>query len=148
MQLLACALGCYSEPWVPPDTTDDDSPSLGTLATEDGDAAETYYLAAKKRMGLLGTSLLDVQCFYLACVYESHAFRPLQAWFHVQQASARLRVYASKMRWGSNASQSEPSVNGLEQRVYWSLFKAERWAIFSYKRQSIGSYCLALIRPA
>jgi hypothetical protein len=72
--------------------------------------AESYYLAAKKRIGLLGTSVPDVQCFFLASVYEKYALRPLQAWFCIQQASTRLQAHllgSGQQLWNSvNASRT------------------------------------------
>lgn len=55
--------------------------------------AETYYLAASKRVGPLGPSILDIQCLFLAFVYEKCRLRPLRACFYIQQASTRLQAH-------------------------------------------------------
>lgn len=90
--------------------------------------AEAYFLAAKKRIGLLGDNLLDIQCLFLAFIYEKTYFRHLQAWFYLQQAAARLQVRLLKTGtrpWASCES-SGPDDLHIEQRVFWSCFRAER----------------------
>lgn len=97
-------------------------------------AAESYYLAAKKRIGLLGTSVPDIQCFFLASVYEKYALRPLQAWFCIQQASTRLQAHllgSGQQLWNS-VNLGNTHAHHLEQRVFWSCFKAERCVITSH----------------
>ncbi|KAJ0366305.1 hypothetical protein COL154_003894 [Colletotrichum chrysophilum] len=78
-QLLACALACLTTPWLPPV---EDTPFMMTVASEDVaemplpaiiepedcGVADAYYLAASKRIGLLGPSILDIQCLFLASI--------------------------------------------------------------------------------
>ena len=55
--MIACAIACYTAPWrIPPD-----NPDLSDAESEDVVSAETYYFAAKQRLGLLRWSLVDIQ---------------------------------------------------------------------------------------
>ncbi|PLB52018.1 hypothetical protein P170DRAFT_471931 [Aspergillus steynii IBT 23096] len=116
-QLLACALSHLS------------IPSQNKFILDEPDAcpppekhvAEAYFNEAKKRLGMLHTSLVDIQCLFLASIYEKHAIRPLQAWFCIQQASSRLKV-----RLSSRQASLDSVDRHLEQRLYWSLIRAER----------------------
>ncbi|KAI8257072.1 hypothetical protein K4K53_006277 [Colletotrichum sp. SAR 10_77] len=79
VNLLACALACLTTPWLPPV---EDTPFMMTVASEDVaemplpaiiepedcGVADAYYLAASKRIGLLGPSILDIQCLFLASI--------------------------------------------------------------------------------
>lgn len=98
------------------------------IADEDQDAAEAYYVAAQKRLGLLGDAIPDIQCFFFATIFEKFALRPLRAWFHVQQACNRLE--ARLLRRGERPlmpfREPDPENHNLEQRLYWSCFRAER----------------------
>jgi hypothetical protein len=90
--------------------------------------AEAYFLAAKKRLGLLGDSLLDIQCLFLAFIYEKTYFRHLQAWFYLQQAATRLQVRLLKTgtRPRANCQSLRTDDIHIEQRLFWSCFRAER----------------------
>ncbi|KAF2176434.1 hypothetical protein K469DRAFT_678604 [Zopfia rhizophila CBS 207.26] len=132
--LLACALACYTRPWVwePPQTASGEGDPLrppAVLREEDIFAAQAYYLAARKRIGLLGSSIIDFQCLFFASVFERHSLNLLQAWFYVQQASSRLQAHLMRRAKGyqCDADTSEhASTHHLEQRVFWSVFKAEK----------------------
>ncbi|KAI8675992.1 Fungal-trans domain-containing protein [Fusarium keratoplasticum] len=132
--LLSSALGVTTQPWKkPPETQSDTLPRAGDARDtvpffENKTNAEAYFLAAKKRLGLLGDSLLDIQCLFLAFIYEKTYFRHLQAWSYLQQAAARLQVRLLKTGtrpWATCAS-SGPNDLHIEQRVFWSCFRAER----------------------
>lgn len=90
--------------------------------------AEAYFLAAAKRLGLLGAGLTDIQCLFLASMYQKCALRPLEAWFHVHQAATRLQARHLGRIAGlqRGASGNEKWLSHLEQRLLWSCFKAER----------------------
>ena len=99
------------------------------------ESAEAYYSAAKRRLGLLQSSLLSVQCQYFAGLYEKFAIRPFAAWTLLQQACVRFQayLYAKALGVGQGAV-SEGDENGgigkgrarhIEQRLYWSCVKAE-----------------------
>ncbi|KAL3298362.1 C6 zinc finger domain-containing protein [Colletotrichum asianum] len=136
--LLACALACLTTPWLPPV---EDTPFMMTVASEDVaemplpaiiepedcGVAGAYYLAASKRIGLLGPSILDIQCLFLASMYEKCRLRPLGACFYIQQASTRLQAHLlrrGRRPWRAASGREEPT-QPLEQRVFWSCFKAE-----------------------
>ncbi|KAJ5771134.1 uncharacterized protein N7511_003185 [Penicillium nucicola] len=119
--LLACALGCFGS-----ESSYEEIDELGESPTKDDASyarAEAYYEAARKRIGYLGTSLLDIQCLYLAGMYEKHTLRILQAWFFTEQACSRLHAYLLCQRGPTEPS--EQSDHRLEQRLYWSCIKAE-----------------------
>lgn len=98
-QLLASALACYAVPWQPSaDTYTGEimGPTAEScLAVSDENenkiAAEAYFQAAKKRIGLLESSILDVQCLFFASVFERYAFRPASAWSYIQLGCTRLQ---------------------------------------------------------
>lgn len=109
------------------------------MSESDDEAAEAYYEAAQRRLGCLGTSLVDVQCFYYACLLEKFAFRPLQSWMYLQQAATRLRIYHMERRGKEKRlhtsgqdgyrAESSPSTTSyhFEQRAFWTIRKAERY---------------------
>jgi hypothetical protein len=109
------------------------------MSTSNDEAAEAYYEAAQKRLGGLGTSLIDIQCFYFASLFEKFAFRPVKSWMHLQQAATRLRVHHMERSRGGNglymegpeeeevSSGSSTLSYHFEQRAFWSIHKAERY---------------------
>ncbi|KAL2884120.1 hypothetical protein SGCOL_000057 [Colletotrichum sp. CLE4] len=73
--LLACALASLTTPWIPPQETTSntetdvaDTALPPILEPQDCGTAEAYYLAASKRIGLVGPSILDIQCLFLASI--------------------------------------------------------------------------------
>jgi hypothetical protein len=108
------------------------------MSASDDVAAKAYYEAAQRRFGSLGSSLIDVQCFYFASLFERFAFRPLQAWMYLQQAATRLRLHhlqrhgenRRRHMTGQDDSRMESGPSNvsyhLEQRAFWSIHKAER----------------------
>ncbi|VUC35050.1 unnamed protein product [Clonostachys rosea] len=87
-----------------------------------------HFAEARKRIGFLGHKLIDIQCLFLAFVYEKTYFRLLQAWFYLQQAADRLKVRLARnnvMPWMSDQNSRTRDLH-LEQRVFWSCFRAER----------------------
>jgi hypothetical protein len=88
--------------------------------------ADAYYIAARKRLGLLESSIQDTQCLFFASMYAKYCLQPLQAWFYIQQASARLQAHLLRR-------QRQPSLSlatlQLEQRLFWSCFRAERYSL-------------------
>ncbi|KAJ3550109.1 hypothetical protein NM208_g145 [Fusarium decemcellulare] len=132
--MLACAIAVTTQPWRKPPQ----SPrGLGDVQTsvpffENKAEAEGYFLAAKKRLGLIGDMLLDIQCLFLAFIYEKTYFRHLQAWFYLQQAASRLqvRLHKSGTRPWASFQSSEADHLHIEQRLFWSCFRAEREFLF------------------
>lgn len=101
----------------------------------DPDTAQAFYLAAKKRLGLLHPSLLYVQCLFFCGVFEMYNLQPQQAWFYFHQASMQLQTHLwrkSQIRYPSDTSishrpnpQERRLEQRLEQRLYWSCMKTE-----------------------
>jgi hypothetical protein len=85
--------------------------------------AESYFLAAQKRMGMLlsRSSIIEAQCFFLAGVYLMTTLRPFEAWRMFVQALACCQVLSMDLRSedGSDA-ESNP-----KRRIYWTCFKSE-----------------------
>lgn len=93
----------------------------------DEDAANSFFIAAKKRLGLLSISLIAVQCYYFAGLFEKFAFRPLSAWELFHQGVIKFQTGILK-RAGAQASHDADILSGarhFEQRLYWSCVKAE-----------------------
>ncbi|KAF5592118.1 heterokaryon incompatibility protein [Fusarium pseudocircinatum] len=69
--LVSCAIACLSVPFHTEADVDGSPASTrsSTTTVVDPDTAASYYLAAKKRLGLLQPSLLYIQCLFL-CVSE------------------------------------------------------------------------------
>lgn len=124
-QLIACALGCLSSPFQRDSTvngTPDSSRSMSATSVDQA-TASSYYLAAKKRLGLLEPSVLQVQCLFLCGVFEMYSLRPLRAWSYFNQASVSFRNFVW-MRTQRKAGEV-PERQRLEQRLYWSCMKSE-----------------------
>ncbi|RYP48057.1 hypothetical protein DL768_005979 [Monosporascus sp. mg162] len=131
--LLACALACYTRPWEPQkDFTPGAHSGIGDagdflFGQDDGAAAEAYYQAAKKRIGLLGSSIIDIQCLFFASIFERYSLRLVDAWFYIQMACTRLQAHL--MRKNRRNTVPSDSINDpahlLEQRVFWTCVKAE-----------------------
>jgi len=135
VQLLASALGVTTQPWKKPPETHADmllrAPGTPDTAPffENKTNAEAHFLAAKKRLGFLGDSLLDIQCLFLAFIYEKTYFRHLQEWLYLQQATARVQVRLLKTGtrpWANSESSGSNDLH-IEQRVFWSCFRAKRF---------------------
>ncbi|KAG5766325.1 hypothetical protein H9Q72_005628 [Fusarium xylarioides] len=125
--LISCAIACLSVPFHTEADIDGSPASTRSLtsAAIDPDTAASYYLAAKKRLGLLQPSLLYIQCLFLCGIYEMYCLHPLQAWFHFNRACVDLRniLWTRSQKKSSEASTQETC--RLEQRLYWSCVKTE-----------------------
>ncbi|KAL6794017.1 hypothetical protein J3E68DRAFT_405732 [Trichoderma sp. SZMC 28012] len=84
---------------------------------------DAFYLAAKKRLGLLDVTLTSVQCFFLAGLYEVCRLRPTNAWVHYSQACSRLQFILSHRNVRDDSLDTEFHV--LE-RLYFSCCRTER----------------------
>ncbi|KAI1038699.1 hypothetical protein LB503_007758 [Fusarium chuoi] len=125
--LISCAIACLSVPFHT-EADVDGSPASTRSSTNtvvDPDTAASYYLAAKKRLGLLQPSLLYIQCLFLCGIYEMYCLHPLQAWFHFNRACVDLRniLWTRSQKKSSQATTQE--TRRLEQRLYWSCVKTE-----------------------
>ncbi|KAF5687273.1 oleate-activated transcription factor 1 [Fusarium circinatum] len=118
---------CLSVPFHTEADVDGSPASTRSSATTviDPDTAASYYLAAKKRLGLLQPSLLYIQCLFLCGIYEMYCLHPLQAWFHFNRACVDLRniLWTRSQKKSSQATTQE--TRRLEQRLYWSCVKTE-----------------------
>ncbi|KAI1451721.1 vegetative cell wall protein gp1 [Annulohypoxylon moriforme] len=123
--LIACALACLSSPFrrdVATNGTPDSNKSLSVVSVDQA-TASSYYLAAKKRLGLLEPSIIQVQCLFLFGVFEMYSLKPLSAWNYFNQASVCFRnlVWMQTQRVVGDMLESQR----LEQRLYWSCMKSE-----------------------
>ncbi|KAJ4360966.1 Zcf27p [Didymosphaeria variabile] len=98
LALLVCALGTIATP-LDGDYVHRDSEAYRT--------AESFFLAAKKRLGLvLGTStLIEAQCMFFATFQSLIAFR---------------------QEYGERLDEAERRSAAAEQAIYWSAWKSER----------------------
>lgn len=145
-QLLTCALGSLAKPFstslynssllattsTSSPSTDPNAPTSLTTTAYDLQLSAYYYSLARKRIGLLGSTIIRSQCYLLSGVYLMYALRPLEAWHNFVQASTTYYTYLQG-RMRSAASHGGDGVQvsrtrRLEQRLYWSCFKSE-WYI-------------------
>ncbi|KAH6611694.1 hypothetical protein C7974DRAFT_407198 [Boeremia exigua] len=122
--LLACALGCLSLPYrsdfVTSDLVQGPNPRCSIDDADDYPTAESYYVAALKRISLLKCSILTTQCHFLCGVYEMYSLRPLRAWNSFNRACVMFQIYLrAKDRTKAGVNES------LERRLYWSCLKSE-----------------------
>ncbi|KAM5368969.1 hypothetical protein ACJZ2D_009278 [Fusarium nematophilum] len=133
--LLTCALAAYTEKWVRPNSYPvpvSQQQLEELIASDEEHVAEPYYAAAQKRIGLLGNTIQDMQCFFFATIFEKFALRPLRAWYYVQQACSRLEtrlLQRGERPWAPFREQN-PKDYHLEQRLFWSCFRAESELVF------------------
>lgn len=85
--------------------------------------------------------MVDIQCLFFASVYEKYSFRPLQAWFYIQQASLRLQAYLKRQQRLDLVQEGHPNAawdHQLQHRVFWSIFKAENELLIELPFKSSG----------
>lgn len=115
--LIASALGGLAPAW------DAAVPVEGEHSLSDFQSfrlAEAYYTAARKRLGLLDTSIMATQCCFLTGVYEMYSMRPLTAWSSFNRACTMLQLHLYAESGGRAQSFTRP-----EQCLYWSCLKSE-----------------------
>jgi hypothetical protein len=86
--------------------------------------ARSYYIAAKRRIGVISPSLLAVQCLFFCGVYEMYTLRPINAWMSLHQASVQLQMHLSTKPDDQTGS-SSIELERLEKRLYWSCRQSE-----------------------
>lgn len=95
--------------------------------------AESYFLAAQKRMGMLlcGSGVIEAQCFFLAGAYLMTTLRPVEAWKIFVQALACCQGFRINQRH----VEESPAEDGSDpkQRIYWTCFKSELYAFPQYR---------------
>ncbi|KAH7112927.1 hypothetical protein B0J11DRAFT_183730 [Dendryphion nanum] len=129
--LLACSLGAIASPFDPSPATTESFQATSSRADRFNQLrADKYFQAARQRLGLLDRSIQSCQCYLLAGIYSMYIIRPLQAWQFFIQAStvytAYIKAYGSlDQRSDNQVSVSDPELQSLEQRLYWSCLKTE-----------------------
>ncbi|CAM1508932.1 Fc.00g026710.m01.CDS01 [Cosmosporella sp. VM-42] len=95
--LVVCALSTLSSDFTPEPVTPDlvDGLNIITSLTDAGEypTAESYYGAARKRLGLLDYTIPAAQCYFLIGVYEMYSVRPIKAWGSFKRACDTLQIY-------------------------------------------------------
>lgn len=125
--MLACALACLATPYEPPQPANGNDESGQSDSGVDYDMAEAFYFAAEKRMGILHSSLISIQCHCLASLYERHAFRPIRAWHLAHSACVLFQAYIFRRANFLPAGDTDISqFHHIEQRLYWFCIKSER----------------------
>ncbi|PVH72481.1 hypothetical protein DL98DRAFT_470364 [Cadophora sp. DSE1049] len=124
--LLACALGAIAIPFEASFTQITFDPHMfrqleRNHAPQNFEKADTYYLLARRRIGLLSQSIVASQCHFLSGVFLMFALKPVQAFHEFHHASLIFQVYLKCNR----SSPKSPQTQRLEQRMYWSCFKSE-----------------------
>ncbi|TQN65581.1 hypothetical protein CSHISOI_09840 [Colletotrichum shisoi] len=125
--LIACALACLASPFQSELNFNGTPESVRSSSSNstDPDTAQAYYLAAKKRMGLIEPSLLQVQCLFFFAVFEMYTLHPLQAWFYFNQACVQFKSLLWRRSQRRNPLNISQKTRRLEQRLYWSCMKSE-----------------------
>lgn len=122
LALLVCALGTIA------------TPLNEEYITRESDAyrtAESFFLAAKKRLGMLiaESSIREAQCLFLAGVYSMHTFARLPAWRYFMQSLACCQTFESlttvRQDYGALEERERRRI-AAEQAIYWSAWKSER----------------------
>ncbi|KAL0932441.1 fungal specific transcription factor domain-containing protein [Colletotrichum truncatum] len=125
--LIACALACLATPFQSESSLSGTPESIRSSASNstDPDTAQAYYFAAKKRLGLLQPSLLQVQCLFFCGVFEMYSLRPLPAWFYFNQACVQFKNILWRRTQRRIPEHTDQKARRLEQRLYWSCMKSE-----------------------
>ncbi|KAL4988548.1 hypothetical protein BDW68DRAFT_158924 [Aspergillus falconensis] len=79
-----------------------------------------YYTAARKRIRLLNTSVIAIQCAFLIDVYETYSMRPLRAWLLFNRACTYFQTYLHSSSFSQPIKQSSETVTS---HLYWSCLK-------------------------
>lgn len=123
MQLITCAIACVSSQYQA------DPGFQASTSEADRGRASAYYLAAKKRLGLIEPSLLSVQCLFFFGVLEMHLLKPIKAWHYFSQASGQFRNHLWRTAQKRCGQTMCCETKRLEQRLYWSCMKSE-WYVY------------------
>ncbi|KAL2851501.1 hypothetical protein BJY01DRAFT_260808 [Aspergillus pseudoustus] len=119
LTLIACALGTISRPF----SLESPSPQdASRFDAQDHATGESYYSAARKRIGLLDPSVIAIQCSFLVGVYEMYSMRPLRAWHSFNRACTFFQTHLLASSLGQPVEQSSETVRS---RLYWSCLKSD-----------------------
>ncbi|KAL4920465.1 hypothetical protein BDW62DRAFT_208970 [Aspergillus aurantiobrunneus] len=117
--LIYCALGTVSRPFSPEVPGRQDK---SRLDGRDYGTGESYYTAARKRIGLLEPSIMATQCAFLIGVYEMFSMRLLRAWLSFNRACTFFQTYLHSSSFSQPLEQSSETVRS---RLYWSCLKSD-----------------------
>jgi hypothetical protein len=141
--LTVCALAAISStfacrPIRETNTSPDESlVSETSLSTTPGyHMAEAYYIASRKRIGLLRDTLLATECHFLSGVYEMYSLRPLQAAISFNRACVTFQTL-TRMRTEYYISESQLG-KARASRLYWSCLKSEHEVSIEIRFPSSG----------
>ncbi|KAL3418702.1 vegetative cell wall protein gp1 [Phlyctema vagabunda] len=129
--LLACALGSLAQPlkveWPQQHDLSIDEPSLQSTShsRDDLETAGSYYILARKRIGLLSNGIVRSQCYFWSGVYLMYTINPVEAWQNFLQSSTTQHAYLKGRQSHSKDGAQRSQDRQLEQRLYWSCFKSE-----------------------
>ncbi|KAL4821228.1 hypothetical protein BDW67DRAFT_45996 [Aspergillus spinulosporus] len=116
---ICCALGAIARPFSLETPGPQDTPRLNG---RDYATGESYYTAARKRIGLLDSSIITIQCAFLIGVYEMYSMRPLRAWLSFNRACTYFQTYLHSSSFSQDLEQSSETV---KSRLYWSCLKSD-----------------------
>ncbi|THX77328.1 hypothetical protein D6D04_06385 [Aureobasidium pullulans] len=120
--LLTCALAVVSSPFARLSTVTGSEVSGGSLEdTSKYGLAESYYDAARKRIGLLGNGSLATECYFWLGVYKMYSLRPFQASISFNRACVTFQISTRRTFKSDEAS----LVDAHACRQYWSCLKSE-----------------------
>lgn len=124
--LLACALASIAFPYSTTTSLSSGTPIGESLTAthQDVRVSEAYATAARKRLGLIDSTMLSAQCLYFAGLYEKFMMRPFSAWKTFQRACVELQAYLYAQALNTGPAE-ERRPRHLEQRLYWSCVRGE-----------------------
>ncbi|KAL5387334.1 hypothetical protein DPSP01_003558 [Paraphaeosphaeria sporulosa] len=141
--LTVCALAAISStfacrPIRAINTSSDDLVlSETSLSTTPGyHMAEAYYIASRKRIGLLKDTLLATECHFMSGVYEMYSLRPLQAAISFNRACVTFQTL-TWMRTEYYITESQLG-KARASRLYWSCLKSEHEVSIEIRLPSSG----------
>ncbi|KAF2448339.1 hypothetical protein P171DRAFT_353501 [Karstenula rhodostoma CBS 690.94] len=98
--------------------------------------AEAYYIASRKRIGLLKDTLLATECHFMSGVYEMYSLRPLQAATSFNRACVTFQTL-TWMRTEYYITESQLG-KARASRLYWSCLKSEHEVSIEIRFPSSG----------
>ncbi|KAL5421145.1 hypothetical protein PMIN06_007295 [Paraphaeosphaeria minitans] len=141
--LTVCALAAISSTFachpIRGINTSSDDPVLSetSLSTTPGyHMAEAYYIASRKRIGLLKDTLLATECHFMSGVYEMYSLRPLQAAISFNRACVTFQTL-TWMRTEYYITESQLG-KARASRLYWSCLKSEHEVSIEIRFPSSG----------
>ncbi|KAL4930854.1 fungal specific transcription factor domain-containing protein [Aspergillus undulatus] len=115
--LISCTLGTIARPFSQVRSSPQDN---SRTEGRDHTTAESYYTAARKRIGLLDSSIVTIHCGFLIGVSEMHSMRPLRAWLSFSRACTFFQTYLHSSSFSQPLEQLPEAVRS---RLYWSYLK-------------------------